>query len=185
MTDLIPTKRPRPTPIRTALDINDAKLSEKIPSSVKNTLDQYFHDSDERIEKEINDFRNAAINRNIQQKTRYLNDICVVYTDFMGALVPLWMNLPLVPHAIQPDPSKFTHRVKGQYDDRTKEPSVKYWRECNPGKYAAVSIVIEDLTAHGWSPKISGISKYSIDDAGYRTYIYGGDELIVTCDFTQ
>jgi len=70
------------------------------------------------------------------------------------------------------------YKIRGSYRSCYTKPSVEYWKECNPGKIAAIEWVCNKLKINGWSPVIVGITKY---DGMY----YEGDKLIIACDFTN
>ena len=153
-------------------DTDDQTLIDKLPLPLRDVAANEIVVKNTEMEININKAVTKLEDENRSFKTRYLNDILTTYNEFATVIQRLQETNSLL----------LEYKIRGKYHHRGKLPSLEYWKECNPGKYAAIDIIVKNLVEKGWSPKIE-ISSYSYDP---YDYVYDdGDVLCVTCDFND
>ena len=153
-------------------DTDDQTLINKLPLPIRDVAANEIVSKNTEMEININKAVTKLEEENRNFKTRYLNDILTTYNEFATVIQRLQ----------ETDSLLLKYTIKGKYHHRGRVPSIEYWKECHPGKYAAIDIIVKNLIDKGWSPKIE-ISSYSYDPYDYA--YDDGDVLYVTCDFNE
>lgn len=74
--------------------------------------------------------------------------------------------------------------IEGQYRNSERCPSLKYWKMNNPGKWIVVEMMMDKLKSEGWHP-YADINPFTLSSDKFGFDYYGGNTLILTCEFTQ
>ena len=170
---IIPTK-PLPSikPELCNFDSEDAKLFENVPTALMDIVKQYICGRNSQTSNTINE----VLNKSHRDKIEYVEAICSTYQLLMKAISDAFLTTNTTT-------KKINCKISGGYDSCYSKPSVDRWKRSNPAKMNAINIVIDHLTRKGWSPRIEGISGYTVDhDDGMYS---GGHELMITCYFTE
>ena len=164
----IPVKqRPPVQHTVSGLNATDQSLIKDVPELLQTQVNKYIDDCNHKLSLDIENL----ISKATALKMVYVTDLNKTYQDMMDCIAATCESAS----------KKMTCKIRGTYSSCYSQPSVEYWKTCNPGKLVAIECIMNELKRAGWDPTITGISRYDVDhDDGMY---YRGDELIVTCDF--
>lgn len=166
MNFVIPKKEMKSENVEIVKDvtINDTHLFNNLPEILNVSVKQFVTiNNTDTLNKIV-----ALQQTNTKLKENYVNDIHTTYISVMDAIKSSFESQ-----------TNLNYYVKGQYNSRFNTPCLNYWIECNEAKYAAISIIINQLQVNGWKPLIT-IDNYNFDDDMY----HGGNNLIINCTFS-
>jgi len=153
----IPPRNFNVTEITTySLNFDDVNAINTLPFQIQTVAKSYLSNCNGRVQTTID----KITKEHIETKERFIMDISNMFNLLSSEITNYFQSTTS---------SSFRYEIRGNYNCFA-EPTLDLWEQYNPGKMAAIKIVISELKQKGYDPVLK-LPTYKVDlDDGMTNY---------------